>query len=389
MIWFGGLYQFPQSADYEELRSLWILLFVIAFDLFLSIPILRVTASTIHIRWNMNAFIQGLPKVELHLHIEGSLEPELMFKLAKRNGIDIPYSSPSELREAYQFEDLQSFLDLYYQGANVLRTEQDFYDLTWEYLEHCKADNVIHTEIFFDPQTHTERGIDFDTVLNGISRGLTDGREKLGITSQIIACFLRHLSEESAMETLQSVLKHRDKIIGVGLDSSENGHPPAKFLRVFQQAKEAGLLTVAHAGEEGPAQNITDAIEMLEVSRVDHGVRCVEDEALVESLIETKMPLTVCPLSNIKLCVFDEMGQHNIVELLRKGVAVTINSDDPVYFGGYMTDNFLAVNQAHPMSKEELAKFTLNAIDASFIDNELKAQYRHQVEQYVEQHSSM
>ncbi|EGR1592843.1 TPA: adenosine deaminase [Vibrio parahaemolyticus] len=337
----------------------------------------------------MNAFIQGLPKVELHLHIEGSLEPELMFKLAKRNGIDIPYSSPSELREAYQFEDLQSFLDLYYQGANVLRTEQDFYDLTWEYLEHCKADNVIHTEIFFDPQTHTERGIDFDTVLNGISRALADGREKLGITSQIIACFLRHLSEESAMETLQSVLKHRDKIIGVGLDSSENGHPPAKFLRVFQQAKEAGLLTVAHAGEEGPAQNITDAIEMLEVSRVDHGVRCVEDEALVESLIETKMPLTVCPLSNIKLCVFDEMGQHNIVELLRKGVAVTINSDDPVYFGGYMTDNFLAVNQAHLMSKEELAKFTLNAIDASFIDNELKAQYRHQVEQYVAQHSSM
>ncbi|EGQ8259474.1 adenosine deaminase [Vibrio parahaemolyticus] len=337
----------------------------------------------------MNAFIQGLPKVELHLHIEGSLEPELMFKLAKRNGIDIPYSSPSELREAYQFEDLQSFLDLYYQGANVLRTEQDFYDLTWEYLEHCKADNVIHTEIFFDPQTHTERGIDFDTVLNGISRALADGREKLGITSQIIACFLRHLSEESAMETLQSVLKHRDKIIGVGLDSSENGHPPAKFLRVFQKAKEAGLLTVAHAGEEGPAQNITDAIEMLEVSRVDHGVRCVEDEALVESLIETKMPLTVCPLSNIKLCVFDEMGQHNIVELLRKGVAVTINSDDPVYFGGYMTDNFLAVNQAHPMSKEELAKFTLNAIDASFIDNELKAQYRHQVEQYVAQHSSM
>ncbi|MDB6192683.1 adenosine deaminase [Vibrio parahaemolyticus] len=337
----------------------------------------------------MNAFIQGLPKVELHLHIEGSLEPELMFKLAKRNGIDIPYSSPSELREAYQFEDLQSFLDLYYQGANVLRTEQDFYDLTWEYLEHCKADNVIHTEIFFDPQTHTERGIDFDTVLNGISRALTDGNEKLDITSQIIACFLRHLSEESAMDTLQSVLKHRDKIIGVGLDSSEKGHPPAKFLRVFQKAKEAGLLTVAHAGEEGPAQNITDAIEMLEVSRVDHGVRCVEDEALVESLIETKMPLTVCPLSNIKLCVFDEMGQHNIVELLRKGVAVTINSDDPVYFGGYMTDNFLAVNQAHPMSKEELAKFTLNAIDASFIDNELKAQYRHQVEQYVTQHSSM
>nr|WP_321273489.1 adenosine deaminase [uncultured Vibrio sp.] len=337
----------------------------------------------------MNAFIQDLPKVELHLHIEGSLEPELLFKLAKRNNIDIPYASPSELREAYQFEDLQSFLDLYYQGANALRTEQDFYDLTWEYLERCKADNVIHTEIFFDPQTHTERGIDFDTVINGISRALKDGQEQLGITSQIIACFLRHLSEESAIETLQSILKHRDKIIGVGLDSSEKGHPPAKFERVFQQAKAAGLLTVAHAGEEGPAQNISDAIEMLEVSRVDHGVRCVEDRALVASLIDSKMPLTVCPLSNIKLCVFDDMKQHNVVDLLRQGVAVTINSDDPAYFGGYMTDNFLAVSQAHPMSHEEIAQFTLNAIEASFIDDEMKANYRSLVEQYVERHSSL
>ncbi|MEX3071312.1 adenosine deaminase [Vibrio alginolyticus] len=336
----------------------------------------------------MNAFIQGLPKVELHLHIEGSLEPELMFKLAKRNGIDIPYSSPSELRDAYQFEDLQSFLDLYYQGADALRTEQDFYDLTWEYLERCKADNVIHTEIFFDPQTHTDRGIDFDTVINGITRALDDGCEQLGITSQIIACFLRHLSEESAFETLQSVLKHKDKIIGVGLDSSEKGNPPAKFKHVFQQAKEAGLLTVAHAGEEGPAQNISDAIEMLEVSRVDHGVRCVEDEALVASLIDSQMPLTVCPLSNIKLCVFEDMKHHNIVDLLRKGVAATINSDDPAYFGGYMTDNFLAVSQAHPMSQEELAKFTLNAIEASFISEEMKANYRSQVQQYVDQHSA-
>ncbi|WP_043884537.1 adenosine deaminase, partial [Vibrio antiquarius] len=257
------------------------------------------------------------------------------------------------------------------------------------YLLHCKADNVIHTEIFFDPQTHTERGIDFDTVTHGIARALKDGHEKLGITSQIIACFLRHLSEESAMETLQAVLKHRDKIIGVGLDSSEQGHPPAKFKRVFKQAVEAGLLTVAHAGEEGPAQNITDAIEMLHVSRVDHGVRCVENEALVESLIESKMPLTVCPLSNLKLCVFDDMKDHNIVELLRKGVAVTINSDDPVYFGGYMTDNFLAVNNAHPMSNNELAQFTMNAIDASFIDNELKAKYRHLVSQYVSQHEAL
>ncbi|MDK9757208.1 adenosine deaminase [Vibrio sp. D173a] len=331
----------------------------------------------------MNAFIQGLPKVELHLHIEGSLEPELLFELAQRNNIDIPYESPQELRKAYEFEDLQSFLDIYYQGANALRTEQDFYDLTWAYLEPCKADNVIHTEIFFDPQTHTDRGIEFETVINGIHRAMQDGTEQLGITFQIIACFLRHLSEESAIETLQSIIKHQDKIIGVGLDSSELGHPPEKFKRAFQQAKDAGLLTVAHAGEEGPAQNIVDSVEMLSVSRVDHGVRCVEDESLMDALIESKMPLTVCPLSNIKLCVFDEMEQHNIVDLLRKGVAVTINSDDPAYFGGYMTDNFMAVTNAHPMTKSELAQFTINAINASFISEALKAKYRAQVADYL------
>ena len=331
----------------------------------------------------MNAFIQGLPKVELHLHIEGSLEPELLFELAQRNNIDIPYESPQELRKAYEFEDLQSFLDIYYQGANALRTEQDFYDLTWAYLERCKADNVIHTEIFFDPQTHTDRGIEFETVINGIHRAMQDGNEQLGITSQIIACFLRHLSEESAIETLQSIIKHQDKIIGVGLDSSELGHPPEKFKRAFQQAKDTGLLTVAHAGEEGPAQNIVDSVEMLSVSRVDHGVRCVEDESLMDALIESKMPLTVCPLSNIKLCVFDEMEQHNIVDLLRKGVAVTINSDDPAYFGGYMTDNFMAVSNAHPMTKSELAQFTINAINASFISEALKAKYRAQVADYL------
>ncbi|MGR5161971.1 adenosine deaminase [Vibrio owensii] len=334
----------------------------------------------------MNAFIQGLPKVELHLHIEGSLEPELLFELAQRNNIDIPYESPQALRKAYEFEDLQSFLDIYYQGANALRTEQDFYDLTWAYLERCKADNVIHTEIFFDPQTHTDRGIEFETVINGIHQAMQDGNEKLGITSQIIACFLRHLSEESAIETLPSIVKHKDKIVGVGLDSSELGHPPEKFKRAFQQAKEAGLLTVAHAGEEGPAQNIIDSVEMLGVSRVDHGVRCVEDASLVEALIESKMPLTVCPLSNIKLCVFDEMEQHNIVDLLRKGVAVTINSDDPAYFGGYMTDNFMAVSNAHPMTKAELAQFTINAINASFISEALKAKYRAQVADYLANH---
>ncbi|MET2949135.1 adenosine deaminase [Vibrio owensii] len=334
----------------------------------------------------MNAFIQGLPKVELHLHIEGSLEPELLFELAQRNNIDIPYESPQALRKAYEFEDLQSFLDIYYQGANALRTEQDFYDLTWAYLERCKVDNVIHTEIFFDPQTHTDRGIEFETVISGIHRAMQDGNEKLGITSQIIACFLRHLSEESAIETLQSIVKHQDKIVGVGLDSSELGHPPEKFKRAFQQAKEAGLLTVAHAGEEGPAQNIIDSVEMLGVSRVDHGVRCVEDASLVEALIESKMPLTVCPLSNIKLCVFDEMEQHNIVDLLRKGVAVTINSDDPAYFGGYMTDNFMAVSNAHPMTKTELAQFTINAINASFISEALKAKYSAQVADYLANH---
>ncbi|GGI84341.1 adenosine deaminase [Shewanella gelidii] len=332
----------------------------------------------------MYEFIQDLPKVELHLHIEGSLEPELLFELAKRNQIDLPFESPELLRKAYDFQDLQSFLDIYYQGANALRTDQDFYDLTWAYLQRCKADNVIHTEIFFDPQTHTERGVSFDTVINGIYRAMQDGEREFGITSQIIACFLRHLTEDSAFETFTSINTHKDKIIGVGLDSSERDHPPEKFARVFQHAKQAGFLTVAHAGEEGSAQNIVDAIDMLSVSRVDHGVRCVEDQALVKSLINSQMPLTVCPLSNIKLRVFDEMHQHNIVELLRQGVAVTINSDDPAYFGGYMTDNFVAVSEAHPMTKQELAQFTLNAINASFINETLKANYRAKVLAYLE-----
>lgn len=331
----------------------------------------------------MNEFIAGLPKVELHLHIEGSLEPELLFHLAQRNQINIPFSSPDELRTAYQFSDLQSFLDIYYQGANVLQTEQDFYDLTWAYLKRCQADNVMHTEVFFDPQTHTERGVMFDKVINGIHRALQDGQEKLGISSRIIACFLRHLSEESAIEVFDSIKQHQDKIIGVGLDSSELGHPPEKFKRVFQQAKQAGFLTVAHAGEEGPAQNIRQVIEMYGVSRVDHGVRCTEDPALVKQLIETQMPLTVCPLSNIKLCVFDTMAQHNLVDLLRQGVAVTINSDDPAYFGGYMTDNFLAVHQAIPMTKQELAQLSINAINASFIEAELKQAYIQNVTDYL------
>ncbi|EEZ39729.1 TPA: adenosine deaminase [Photobacterium damselae] len=335
----------------------------------------------------MKNFILGLPKVELHLHIEGSLEPELLFTLAQRNQVAIPYNSPEALRAAYQFEDLQSFLDIYYQGASALCTEQDFYDLTWAYLLRCKQDNVIHTEIFFDPQTHTSRGISFETVINGIHRALVDGKASLGISSHIIACFLRHLSQESAIETLSSILQHQDKIIGVGLDSSELGHPPEKFEQVFQMAKQAGLKTVAHAGEEGPAQNIIDAINMLKVSRVDHGIRCVDDKKLIEQLIETQMPLTVCPLSNIKLRVFDSMEQHNIIELLRKGVAVTINSDDPSYFGGYMSDNFMSVYNAHSMTKDELAQLTTNAINASFINDEQKAAYRHQVQAYLAQNA--
>ncbi|ENS4970683.1 adenosine deaminase [Vibrio fluvialis] len=321
----------------------------------------------------MKEFIQQLPKVELHLHIEGSLEPELMFDLAQRNQIAIPFSSPDEVRAAYQFSNLQSFLDIYYQGANVLIHEQDFFDLTWAYLLRCQQDNVMHTEIFFDPQTHTARGIAFETVINGITQALEKGQQELGISSQLIMCFLRHLSEADAMLTLQQALPYKDKIVGVGLDSSEQGHPPEKFQQVFRQAREAGFIAVAHAGEEGPALNIRNAIDLLGVQRVDHGVRCVEDAALVQELKQTRMPLTVCPLSNLKLKVFTEMEQHNIVDLLRQGLCVTINSDDPAYFGGYMTDNFMAVADAHPMSHQELAQFTLNAIEASLISDAEKA----------------
>ncbi|HAS63961.1 MAG TPA: adenosine deaminase [Vibrio sp.] len=332
---------------------------------------------------NQNNFIQQLPKVELHLHIEGSLEPEMMFELAQRNQIALPFTTPEEVKAAYQFSNLQSFLDIYYQGANVLLHEQDFYDLTWAYLQRCHQDNVIHTEIFFDPQTHTERGIAFSTVIEGIHRALKDGQQKLGISSRIIMCFLRHLDEESAFETLQQSLPHKDKIIGVGLDSSELGHPPEKFARVFSQARDEGFLTVAHAGEEGPVSNIYDSLELLKVSRIDHGVRCSDDEKLVAELVKSKMPLTVCPLSNTKLKVFEKMEQHNIVELLRQGVQVTINSDDPAYFGGYMTDNFLAVAQSHTLTEDELAQFTRNAINASFISQTEKQALMNKLDSFV------
>ena len=331
----------------------------------------------------MKDFIYGLPKVELHLHIEGSLEPELMFELAKRNQVSIPFNSPQEVREAYQFHNLQSFLDIYYQGANVLIHEQDFFDLTWAYLLRCQQDNVLHTEIFFDPQSHTARNISFDTVVNGIHRALEQAETELNISSRLIMCFLRHLDEASAIETLAQALPHKDKIIAVGLDSSELGHPPQKFSKVFQQALQEGFLTVAHAGEEGPAQNIHDTLELLGTTRIDHGVRCVDDTALMARLIADKVPLTVCPLSNTKLKVFDEMEQHNVVELLRQGLCVTLNSDDPAYFGGYMNANFLAVAKAHPMNKEEIAQFTFNAIEASFISDEHKKRLRQLTQAYL------
>ncbi|KPL93843.1 adenosine deaminase [Vibrio splendidus] len=331
----------------------------------------------------MDSFIKHLPKVELHLHIEGTLEPELMFQLAKRNNVSIPFDNPNQVRDAYQFHNLQSFLDIYYQGANVLIHEQDFYDLTWAYLLKCQQDNVVHTEIFFDPQTHTERGIAFEVIISGITQALNQAEQELGISSQLIMCFLRHLDEDSAFETLQQALPYKDKIIAVGLDSSEKGNPPEKFKHVFQEAINQGFLTVAHAGEEGPAQNISDALSLLGITRIDHGVRCVEDEDLMEQLIAKRTPLTVCPLSNTKLKVFDTMQEHNIVELLRKGLCVTINSDDPAYFGGYMNDNFLAVANAHPLTKNELAQFSINAVEASFISPHAKEDIIAQVRQYL------
>lgn len=312
-------------------------------------------------------FLNELPKAELHMHLEGSLEPELMFKLAQRNQINLPFASVEAIRAAYEFSNLQDFLDIYYQGANVLQTEQDFYDLTWAYLERCHQQNVRHVEPFFDPQTHTDRGIPFSTVINGIHRALQDGAQQLGISSYLIMCFLRHLPETAAFTTLEQALPYKDKLIAVGLDSSEKGFPPELFKNVFAKARTEGLLTVAHAGEEGPAEYITQALNLLAVQRIDHGVRCVEDPQLVQHLIAAQIPLTVCPLSNIKLCVFQNMREHNILQLLDQGVKVTINSDDPAYFGGYLTENFIAVADALQMTKAQAIKLAQNSFEASFL----------------------
>ena len=317
-------------------------------------------------------FIKKVPKTELHLHIEGSLEPELMFRLSKRNKIEIPFKSIEEIKSAYNFSNLDSFLKIYYQGSNVLITEQDFFDLTWEYILKCKRDNIVHTEIFFDPQSHTERGVEFDTVINGINKALIKAKSEFGITSEIIMCFLRHLDEEQCFEVLKHAIKHKDKIIGVGLDSSEKGNPPQKFKRLFDAAIKEGFLTVAHAGEEGPPEYIWESINLLKVKRIDHGVQCLKDKKLVETLKKKNIPLTVCPLSNIKLCVFDKLENHNLKEMLDNGLRVMVNSDDPAYFGGYLNTNLIETSKALNLELKDVKVLIQNSFKSSFLDENSK-----------------
>jgi len=312
--------------------------------------------------------IRDIPKAELHIHIEGSLEPEMMFALAQRNGVDLPYAGVKEIREAYRFNCLQDFLDLYYQGMSVLQTEQDFYDLTWAYLERCRDDNVVHTEIFFDPQGHTERGVSFETVFEGISSALREGEEKLGISSRIIMCFLRHLDEEAAFNTLREAGPWLSRMAGVGLDSSEVGHPPNKFFTVFDVVGDLGLYRVAHAGEEGPPEYVYEALDGLNVDRIDHGNRAMEDPALVSRLAEMNIPLTVCPQSNLRLAVVKDMKDHPIRKMLAAGLRATVNSDDPAYFGGYVNDNFNALVDAVDLSRDEIVELVVNSFKSSFLD---------------------
>jgi len=329
------------------------------------------------------ALIDGLPKAELHLHIEGSLEPELMFALAKRNRVALPYPTVASLKAAYNFSDLQSFLNIYYAGASVLLTKQDFFDMTWAYLERAQADNVRHVEIFFDPQTHTSRGVPFGIATEGIHAALSEGARKLGISAFLIMCFLRHLSEEDAFATVEQALPYRDKIVGVGLDSSERGHPPSKFARVFARCRELGWRVVAHAGEEGPPAYITEALDILQAERIDHGVRCLEDPAVVARLAARQIPLTVCPLSNVKLRVFPSLEQHNLRQLMAAGLRVTVNSDDPAYFGGYVNANYRAVQRALGLSREELRRLAKNSFLASFLPEAEKQRHCRSVDEYL------
>ncbi len=328
--------------------------------------------------------IARIPKAELHLHIEGTLEPELMMQLATRNGIVLPYADVDEIRRAYEFTDLQSFLDIYYAGAQVLIEERDFFDLTHAYLERAADDNVRHVEIFFDPQTHTDRGIQFDTVIDGIYSALQAGETEFGISFRLILCFLRHLSAEAAMVTLDSAMPHRERIAAVGLDSSERGHPPSKFKTVFDRARGEGFLTVAHAGEEGPPEYIREALDLLHVRRIDHGVRCLEDPALVNRLVEEQIPLTVCPLSNIKLRVFDKLADHNLKKLLDAGIRATVNSDDPAYFGGYVGENFVQCAKALELTAADVGTLCKNAFSASFLNDADKARHIAEIAQLVD-----
>lgn len=334
---------------------------------------------------NIVKFVNGLPKAELHLHIEGTFEPELMFEIAQRNQIALPYDSVEAIRNAYQFSNLQDFLDIYYAGASVLIHEQDFYDLTWGYLQKVHAENVVHVEIFFDPQTHTERGVAFETVINGIHAALDAGKSKLNISYKLIMSYLRHLDEASAFETLKSSLPYKDWIFGVGLDSSEMGNPPSKFKHVFEASAKEGYKLFAHGGEEGPPEYIWEALDLLKIDRLDHGNRCLEDSLLVQELANRKMGLTVCPLSNLKLKVVKDMHDHPLKKMMDLGLLVTINSDDPAYFGGYMNDNFIAVIEALYLSKSDICKLAKNGFEASFLTEEEKKNWQSQIKEYYNQ----
>ena len=333
---------------------------------------------------SMHDFIAGLPKAELHLHIEGSLEPELMFELAKRNKVSLPFDSVEAVRAAYDFSNLQDFLDIYYAGADVLRTEEDFHDLGLAYFRRAAADSVRHAEIFFDPQTHTDRGIPFQVVIDGLLAAMDRAERELGVSSQLILCFLRHLDEDAAFDTLKAAEPWRDRILGVGLDSSEVGHPPSKFRRVFERAGEMGLKRVAHAGEEGPPDYIWEALDLLKVDRIDHGNRAMEDPALIRRLVDENMTLTVCPLSNHKLCVVDDLSRHPLPAMLEAGLKVTLNSDDPAYFGGYVNRNYEAMADQTGVTREQLVEIAVNSFSGSFLPEADKARHIADVRAYAD-----
>lgn len=336
-------------------------------------------------RCDIEQFIRGLPKAELHVHIEGTLEPDLLLRIAERNHIALRFATAAQLREAYRFHNLQSFLDIYYEATRALLSERDFFDLTWAYLERAAQQNVRYAEIFFDPQTHTDRGVSFETVITGIHRALDEAIPGLGISSKLIMCFLRHLSADAAMRMLEASLPFKDRIVAVGLDSSELGHPPEKFVGVFQRARAEGYLTVAHAGEEGPPDYIRQALNLLKVSRIDHGVRCLEDPKLVQRLAKERIPLTVCPLSNVRLHVFKSLEDHNLKTLLDQGLCVTVNSDDPAYFGGYIIENLLASQKALGLTRHDISTLARNAFEASFLSAGEKRRFIAELDRFIQE----